>query len=246
MTVTETKAGAMSKAEGIKTPEAEDKTPVKEKVSSEEERIYTQSQADALVHASTSDWGRKLKEIETERDNLKSQIKTKENELEDIQAEREHLQKELEDLTSDDPKKYDLIKKDRTLREQERGLRSKLQDFDNKEKAFAEREKKVTSFEREVLIESIADEYEDGDASRLKKAVSGFESPTEEQIRTIADIIWSKKAEGEKPKTVKPYSGKSEGGSGYIKQSEIDDYWAEGRGEEVLKAQKEGRLRLNE
>jgi len=245
--VKERTKGAMSEADRQKSLEAEGKTPEEAKVSPEEEApIYSQKQADALVHAATSDWGRRVKDAETERDNLKSQIKTKETELEDIQAERESLNKQIDDLTSDDPKKFNLIKTDRELRGRESEARKRLATLDDREAKLSEREKRVNSFEREVLIESIADEYEDGDAAKLKNAISGFENPTEEQIRTIADIFWKKKEEEEKkkPKAPKPYSGKSEGGSPYFTRAEITDrvFW-EAHKDEILKAQKEGRIR---
>ena len=250
--VKERKSGTMSEAEKLAqaTSEEKDKTPEKTTTVSPEEEtpIYNQKQADALVHASTSDWGRRVKEIETERDNLKSQIKAKETDLEDIQAERETLNKQIDDLTSDDPKKFDLIKKDRELRTQERELKNRLHTLDDRETKLSEREKRVNSFEREVLIETIADEYEDGDAEKLKNAISGFENPTEEQIRTIADIFWKKKEEeegkGKKPKAPKPYSGKSEGGSPYFTRAQIADrkFWEANR-DEILKAQAEGRIR---
>jgi len=234
-------ANASSESE-VKTPEEASK------VSPEgEQPIYTQKQADALIHAERSEWGRKVKEVESERDNLRSQIKTKESALEDVQAERETLEKRIDDLASDDPRKFDLMKLDKEFRKQERELKDRLRTLDDRETKLSEREKKVNSFEREVLIETIADEYEDGDAAKLKNAISGFENPTEEQIRTIADIFWKKKEEEEKekkPKAPKPYSGKNEGGSPYFTRTQIADrkFWEANR-EAILKAQAEGRIR---
>ncbi len=249
MGVMESKSGTMTKEEeqAKATSEKEVKTPEEaSKVSPEEETpIYSQKQADALIHAAKSEWGRQVKEVESERDNLKSQIKTKETELEDIQAERESLTKQIDDLTSDDPKKFDLIKKDRELRERERTTKSRISTLDEREAKLSEREKRVNSFEREVLIETIADDYEDGDAEKLKNAIGGFENPTEEQIRTIADIFWKKKEKEEKkPKAPKPYSGKNEGGSPYFTRAQIADrkFW-EAHRDEILKAQAEGRIK---
>ena len=250
--VKERKSGTMSEAEKLAQATSKEKGKTPEEtttVSPEEETpIYTQKQADALIHAARSEWGRQAKPIEEERDKLKSQIKTKETELEDIQAERETLNKQIEDLASDDPKKFDYIKRDRELRERERNTKNKISTLDDREAKLSEREKRVNSFEREVLIETIADEYEDGDSEKLKNAISGFENPTEEQIRTIADIFWKKKEEeeekGKKPKAPKPYSGKSEGGSPYFIREQIADraFWEANR-DEILKAQKEGRIR---
>ena len=237
--------GTMTEDKGIKNPESEVKIPGPEKVSAEEERLYTQTQVNELVHAAKSDAGRIAKGIETERDNLKSQITTRESELGDIQAERDTLQKKLEDLSSDDPQKFDLIKQDKELRDEQRKLKSRIKELDDRDTSLSEREKKVSSFELEVLIESIADEYKDGDSAKLKKAISVFENPTEEQIRNISQIIFSAKSEKEEDKApLKPDSGKTRGGSTYFTRAQIADraFWEVNK-EAILEAQAAGRIR---
>lgn len=250
MPVTEKEKGTMTEEEEQAKAASESKVKAPEpesRVSAEEEPlVYTQKQADALVHAAKSESGRKSKEIEVERDNLKSQIETKESELGDIQAERDSLQTQIEELSSDDPKKFDLIKKDKDFRDRERQLKTRLSDFDKKERGLAEREKKLITFELDVLIEEVTDEYEDGDSARLKKALSVFENPTEEQVKNIADIIFSKKPEGPEgeEKKLKPDSGKSKGGSTYFTRAQIADraFWEANR-DAILEAQREGRIR---
>ncbi len=245
----EIRTGTMPAPEGTKPPERKGKTPEAEsKVSPEqEERLYTQGQADALVHAAKSEAGRKVKEIEAERDTLKSQMSSNETKVADIQAERDSLQEQIEELSSTDPKKFDLIKRDKTLRDQQRKFKENEQKLVDREQKLGEREKKVSGFEREVLIETIADEYEDGDSAKLKKAVSAFDNPTEEQIRTIAEIIFTAKTETpEKPKkpSLKPDSGKSRGGSTYFTRAQIADraFWEANR-DAILEAEKDGRIR---
>lgn len=219
------------------------------KVSPEDEQpIYTQSQHDALAHAIRSEEGRTRKEVESERDNLRSQIKTRESELEDNQAERESLQKQLEDMSSDDPKRFDVVKKTRELMEQERELKKNTRSLEERETNLSVREKEVSSFRLAGLLEQIADDYEDGDSTKLKAAIGGIENLTEEQVRTIANTFWKKKVEepevpGSK-KAPKVYSGKSEGGSPYFTRAQISDraFWEENK-EAILKAQKEGRIR---
>jgi len=235
--VVEQEAKAKTSAEEVKAPEAE-------KVSAEEERIYSQKQVDELIHAAKSDAGRLRTVAETERDTLKSQIMTKENELGDIQAERDSLRKDIEDMSSDDPKKFDLVKRDRELRSEQSKLKSRLTELDDRENKLSEREKKVSSFEMEVLIESVADEYKDGDSAKLKKALSAFENPTEEQVKNIGAILFSEKSEGEKAEKLKPDSGKSRGGSTYFTRTQIADrkFW-EANKDAILEAQAEGRIR---
>jgi len=245
----EIRKGTMPEPEGTKPPEGKGKTPEAEsKVSPEqEERLYTQSQTDALVHAKDSEWGRRFKVVETERDTLKSQMASNDAKVADIQSERDSLQEQMEELSSTDPKKFDLIKRDKVLRDQQRQINDRTKGLDEREQKLVEREKKVTGFEREVLVETIADEYEDGDSAKLKKAVSVFDNPSEEQIRNIAGIIFSTKAEAaEKPKKppLKPDSNRSRGGSTYFTRAQIADrsFWEANR-EAILEAEKEGRIR---
>ena len=208
--------GTMPETEGIKTPEVKGKTPEGTQVSPQEDvPIYNQKQADALLHAERSEWGRKVAAIEQERDTLKSQMQSKDAEIEANAEDIKGLEAKLDDMTSDDPKRFEVVSELKAARQERRELKSQKANQDERESKLSEREKRVNSFEREVLIESIADEYEDGDASKLKKAVSLFDNPTEENIRTYPEIFgWKLKAEGEgePPKAPKAYSGKTEGG----------------------------------
>ena len=250
MTVSDaTKAGTTPQLEGTTSPEGKGGTPTIERdVSSQEEQpSLTQSQHESIVHALKSDWGRKVKDIEVERDNLTTQMGTSQSQLEDIQTERDNLQQQIEDLSSNDPQKYDLVKKDKELRDNQRRLKARITELDSRETKLGERETKVSSFEREVLVESIADEYEDGDSAKLKKAVEVFDKPTEEQIRTMAAIIFSAKTGGAEPEgrsPLKPDSGKSRGGSTYFTRTQIADraFW-EANKEAILEAQRQGRIR---
>ena len=137
--VTETETGTMLGTPGSETPGAKGKTPATEKqVSPEDEPKYSQNQLDLMLQQATSEAGRLRKEVEVERDTLKSQIQTKESELGDIQAERDSLQTQIEGLTENDPKKFDLVKKDRDLRVRETKLKTDTQ-------ALGERETKVNT-----------------------------------------------------------------------------------------------------
>ena len=214
MTVETTTPGTMPKAEGTKPPEVGGKTPETGKVSSGEEKLYTQKQLDAFIHAAKSEAGRTAKEVEKERDTLKSQLTSKESEIEDIHSERESLQKQIEDLSSNDPKKFDLIKKDRELRERERKAKQKERDLEAKERANADRIAKADAFEVELLCEAVADEYEGGDSKILHSICKTAGVKDEGAIHNLADTLWSKQTspskEGKEP--LKTYSGYTEGG----------------------------------
>ncbi len=213
-------------------PEKAGKTPEKaSKVSpKEEELIYSQRQADELTHAARSDAGRGSKEWETKFNTSEKKMTGLTSKLEGIEGERDKLQKDLEDMSSDDPKRYDIITRDRDLRQRENDTRDKITGLEERETGISEREKKVSSFELELLVETVVEDYEDGDKKRLKDAVSTFDKPTEEQVRHLAGIIFGTKSET--AKTPKRYSGKSDGGGGAIyTRAQIKDraFWMEHR-----------------
>lgn len=269
MGVGESQSGTMLEAEGRKdispseegrkdiSPVEKGKTPDEaSKVSPEQEPlVYTQAQAEVLMHAAKSEAGRELTDVRTERDNLKGRIETAEKQISDMEAERESLQSQIEDLSSNDPAKFDLIKRDKDLRDKIRQHEANVKALGDREKAISEREKEHAAFKFDVDIETVVDEYEDGDSTRLRNALRLFENPTEEQIRSVADSLFGQKAEsseseskGAEPPPTKPVkkpdSGKSRGGSTYFTRSQIADraFW-EANKDAILEAQKEGRIR---
>ncbi len=221
------------------------KTPAKEApVSPEEEPlIYSQTQGDALFHAGKSEGGRDSVDLRTKLTEAESKVTTLTTNLDDIKSERDKIQGDLEDLSSDDPKKFDLIKRDRDLRQRESDTKGRLSKAETLETNLTEREKKVSSFELQGIVETVAGEYEDGDVKRLKDAIAGFDKPTEEQVRHLAGIIFNDKTTpDEQTKSPKRYSGKSDGGGGtaIYTRAQIADraFWTEHQ-EDILKAQAE-------
>ena len=192
MAVAETEPGTMIEVVEPSTPTTKDKIPATEKVSPEDEPKYSQNQLDLMLQQATSEAGRQRKDAETERDTLKSQIQTKESELGDIQSERDSLQTQIEGLTNDDPKKFDLVKQDKQLRERERQHKTNIRAFEERETKVNARAEKADAFEAEVLMETIADEYEDGDKAQLVKMCTTAGAKTEETIRQVANILWGK------------------------------------------------------
>lgn len=214
MTITEPQTGTMPVAEGTKLPEAQGKTPEKDKGTSGEEKLYTQKQIDALIHAAKSEAGRTAKQAEKERDDSKSQAERLQSQIDDIQSERETLQQQIEDLSSNDPKKFDLIKKDKELRDRERKTREKERTLEARDKASAEKIAKAEAFEVELLCETVADGYEGGDAKILHTICKTAGVKDEEGIRNLADTLFGKQVQvptgGKEP--LKTYSGYTEGG----------------------------------
>jgi len=173
-------------------------------------QTYTKEQVDRAIQLDRMERGRDWKVLETERDSLKSQLRTKENELSNIGEEREELQKQIDDLSSKDPEVFNLMKKDKELRDKERKLKTDAQTLDVEKQTYSERFKKAETFERDVRIQEIADGYEGGDFSKLKDLCDSIEVKTDEQIMKVAETLWDKKVV-EPP--VKPYSGMTSGGT---------------------------------
>jgi len=187
---------------------------------------YTKEQVQKFVSDALAEQGRKhkaeLEPIITERDTLKSKL----TELSDIQDDRTDLQRRIDELANDDPAKFNLVKKENELRERERKLNKDIGEREKKltesESKHAERIKKADSVEREASILEIVEGYENGDADRLGDAITTFETTfgikvtSDEQIRKVADTLWTKKATGPpKPEVppLKPFSGTTDGGS---------------------------------
>lgn len=218
MGVTNTNNGTMPESEGRNkiSPEDKGKTPAESKVSPESEQlVYTQRQTDMLLHATKSESGRKVAELEAQLQSTKQALATRESELAANADEIKRLDTKLEDLASDDPRRFDVVKELRAAREERVLMRDTVSKLSSREQALVEREKKANTFDLEVLAETIATEYEGGEFSRLKAILSKLDSPNEQLIREIADTLWTKKPEGAQittPTIPTPYSNKTEGG----------------------------------
>jgi len=214
MAVTDTDPGTKVETPGQETPGAEAQTPgAEQQVSPEDEPRYSQKQWDAFAHQMKSDSGRVQKELETARDNLQARVDTATSQIEDVQAERDSLQTQIEGLTENDPKKFDLVKQDKDLRARERKYKENLRTLEGRETNVNSRLEKAETFELEVLIETVADEYEDGDKDQLKRMTEATGAKTEEDIRRNAEILWGKSTpKGEKKTPLKKVSGETKGG----------------------------------
>ncbi len=210
MAVTESDKGTMTKVEGSSTPEAEVKTPDEVSTVSpkekkvEEQPIYTQTQHDGLLQMATSEAGRLKTVAETERDEHKTKAEKAEALVEDIQAERDGLQTDIEGLTNDDPKKFDLVKRDKELRDAQRILKTATAELATQKK---DNEGIVTTAKEtmlEIAIWEAATEYKGGDPVRLKDSIADFEKKfnikisSVEQIHSVAASKWEK-ADGKTP-----------------------------------------------
>jgi DNA gyrase/topoisomerase IV subunit A len=219
--VTGTEAGTIPAGEGNKTPEPEGKTPVDQnKVSPEDEPKYSEKQTQSLVNAAKSEMGRTLKEVEKERDSLKTKLETKENELSVIGTEIEDLQKKLDDMSSDDPARFDVVKELKAAREERKQLRTEKATLKTEKDTLEEDKKEVAKWKRDQLVFTVADEYvtADGEAvdfNSFMTAADKFELSSRETLTALAETLGFKlktQPGTEQPKAPKPYSGKTDGG----------------------------------
>lgn len=199
----------------------------------EEKPIYTQNQADELIHAAKSESGRLQKDAEIERDGFKTKAEKAESEFEDIQVERNKLQADIENLTSGDPAKFDLIKRDKELREAQHVLKTATADLATEKKASDERVKTANDTLLEIAIWEVATDFKGGDPVRLKNLCASLGVTDEAKLREVAGNIWEKaeakapekKAEGEDGEAKEKLnldSGESKGGGKMTEQEAMD------------------------
>lgn len=131
--------------------------------------------------------------ITSERDTLKGQIETKDSELTDIAEERKGLKEQIDDLTSDDPEKFNLVKKERDLRERESTLKAEKRTLEADKLTQQATVKQASDTLREVAIWEIAAEFEGGDPVKLKELCDKFEVSSKEKIQAAAEAMWPKK-----------------------------------------------------
>lgn len=225
----EEQAKAASSEKGGTPDEASKVSPKAEQV---EKPIYTQTQADALIHAAKSTAGRLQTDAETERDVYKAKDVKAAELIEDIQDERDRLQTHLDAITSDDPKKFDIIKLDKELRETQRTLKTGAADLATKNQESDERIKSANDTMLEIAIWEVATEFKGSDPMKLKNLCATLGITTEEKLREVAGNLWekaepktpAKKAEDGEPKAkLNLDDGETQGGGGKLTEQEILD-----------------------
>jgi len=204
--VTESTTGTRPKAEGTNTPSVESGTPEK---AGQVSPTYSQEEVARLIqeakHSGRSEGGRDWQKLESEVNSLKDN-------LADITDEREELKARMEELASDDPDKFNLIKKEQDLRARERKYKTDLRDLERKGEAQAGTVKMAQDTLREISINDIASEYMGGDAMKLKDLCDTFSATSDDQIRKVADTLWEKGPQEPSAPPLRPYSGHTDGG----------------------------------
>jgi len=224
--VTDTKLGTMPKADeqAIASLTDKGKTPTVAEVSPEAPKLYTQKDVDAFVHTIKSEAGREKKALETEVVSLKKQVQSKEDELTDNASEIEKLQEKIDNLASDDPNRFNAVKELKAAQEERRQLKADRRALEVEKETHGEAVKLAQDTLREISIWEMSAEYENGDPVRLKDLCDTFEAKSEEQIRKVADTLWTKKAaEPIEPSLLHPFKSETVGGGEKTEQQRLKE-----------------------
>ena len=199
------------------TPEVKGETPEPAKISPEAPQSYSQEEVEKLLHTLKSESGREKKELEVKVSTLEKQLSSKTDELAENTAEIEKLEARIDDLSKDDPERITANKELKAAKEERKQLKTDRETLEGERATHAESIKIAYDTLREISIWGIAEEYDNGDAVKLKDLCDTFEIKSEEQIRKAADKLWTKKTIEPalaKPATppLKLFSGVTQGG----------------------------------
>ncbi len=166
---------------------------------------YTGEQVKVLMSERHSTLDSQINTLTKDLKDWKTTAEAKDSELTNVVEEQQKLQSQIEDLTSGDPKKFDIIKREGKLREGERNLLTATQALAADVEANKAKNKTSDDTLREISINEIAAGYEGGDPVALKKAIAmlekdfGINIKTDEQIRMAIPSTWVKKPSGSPP-----------------------------------------------
>ncbi len=215
--VTETKPGNMPKAgeQAVASSTDKGKIPGAAEVSPEAPKSYSQEEVEKLLHTFKSESGREKKELEVRVTTLEKQLTSKTDELTENTAEIEKLEARIDDLSKDDPERITANRELKIAKEERKQLKADREALEGERATHAESIKIAYDTLREISVWTIAEEYDNGDAVKLKDLCDTFEIKSEEQIRKAADKLWTKKTiEPAKPSAppLKLFSGVTQGG----------------------------------
>jgi len=183
-------------------------------------KTYTQAEVDKVkedaVHDALMKRGRDWKTLEDEKNSLSNQLK-------ELQSTKSKLEIQLDELANENPDKFNVVKKYRELDETERRLNQEREEHNSRirqerETMDAERQthqaaiQMALSAQREIDAFDIAEEFQGGDAARLKDLAEIMGKNSKEDIRKIAETLWTRKDTAEANPPLKLDSGLTIGG----------------------------------
>ncbi|KKN50271.1 hypothetical protein LCGC14_0634230 [marine sediment metagenome] len=161
---------------------------------------YTPEQANKLVSDALAKQGREHKAvllpITSERDTLKVSLTSKDGELADITADRDAHRTTAEDLASEDTTRFNMVKREGTLRTGEATLKTGLRQLEADKVTLTARTKVADDTLREITVMDVATGKKDasgkvlGSPEKLKEVCETIGATTEDQIQSVADTLW--------------------------------------------------------
>jgi len=180
------------------------------------EKIYRQSEVDALLGKAGQRIQAKLDTITTERDTFKSQLETLTSEITEAKESITSLTKDIEVMSEDDPDKDKVVK----LRKEWEG---RLGTLKAREAKVADSETEVANWKRDQLVFTVADEFTTAEGERVdfdsfKNAADKFRLSGRDELEALAEEKgFKRKSEiPEDPPPGRLYSGKTDGGGGSL------------------------------
>ncbi|KKN32956.1 hypothetical protein LCGC14_0808650 [marine sediment metagenome] len=160
----------------------------------------TPEQVTKLVSDALAKQGREhraaLLPITSERDSLKTQLTGRDGEITDLTGERDDLKAKIDDLASDDPQRFNLVKRESALTTQVNQLRTDRRTLEADKATHATAKKLTDDTLREITVMDVATAKKDasgkaiGNPEQLKEVCEKIGATTEEQIQTVADTLW--------------------------------------------------------
>ena len=175
--------------------------------SKETPKTYTEQDVLKMVSDRLATAGREAKVLETR----KAELERREQEIAQWRTRKE--EEELE-VARGDPDKLNSYQEKKRLRDEKEELSKQRREWEQEKLAHEVEIEEARATKREIDIFDIAQEYEGGDAVKLKKLCDTAKITSKEQIREAANTIWEKK--GKQPEgTPKPKhdSGMTIGGT---------------------------------
>jgi len=161
---------------------------------------YNPEQANKLVSDALSKQGREHKAeiivVTSERDTAKTQLTSRDGEITDLTGERDDLKAKIDDLASEDPTRFNLVKRESALTVQVNQLRTDRRTLEADKATHATAKKLTDDTLREITVMDVATGKKDasgkaiGNPEQLKEVCEKIGATTEEQIQTVADTLW--------------------------------------------------------
>lgn len=171
----------------------------------QEPRLIPETEAQKLVSDALAKAGRDAKSLETRKAELDRQAQ----DIADWQAKKDEEERKA---VESNPELLDVYQQKKALKDKEAALKKRENELEQEKLAHQVEIESAREVQRDVDVFEIAQEYEGGDAMKLKNLCVTFNASTKEQIRKAADTLWEKKTSQSSSEKTKRDSGLTIGG----------------------------------